>query len=92
MRSVGAAPRFPLPPHPFSYASQKFAAGCRALGLDCVPNARAALSLPYDGRPPCNYCGNCARGCPITDKGSVDVTFIRKARATGPSQIVKSVG
>lgn len=79
---------FPLPAHPFSYGSQKLAAGCRALGLNWVPNARAALSRPYDNRPPCNYCGNCARGCPVGDKGSVDVTFIAKAKATGLCHIV----
>ena len=39
--------------------------------------------MPYDGRPPCNYCGGCTRGCPRTDKGSVDVTFIAKAKASG---------
>ena len=48
-----------------------------------VANARAALSEPYDDRPACNYCGQCTRGCPRTDKGSVDVTFIPKAEATG---------
>ena len=74
---------YPLPPHEFSYASRKLEAGCRALGLDFVPNPRAALSRPYDGRPNCNYCGQCARGCQITDKGSADVTFVRKALATG---------
>jgi choline dehydrogenase-like flavoprotein len=47
------------------------------------PNARAALSAAYDGRPACNYCGNCNRGCPLGDKGSADVTFIRKALASG---------
>ncbi len=78
---------YPLPPHPFSYASRKLADGFHALGLSCVANARAALSEPYDGRPPCNYCGNCARGCQVTDKGSVDVTFIPKARATGRCEI-----
>ena len=78
---------FPLPPHPFSYASRKLAGGFQALGLGYAPNARAALSEPYDGRPPCNYCGNCARGCQVTDKGSADVTFIRKARATGRCDI-----
>jgi len=39
--------------------------------------------VAYDGRPGCNYCANCTRGCPRTDKGSVDVTFIRKALASG---------
>ncbi len=74
---------FPLPAHELSYASRKIADGCRKLGLSFVANARAALSEPYDGRPACNYCGNCTRGCPRTDKGSVDVTFIPKAVATG---------
>ena len=74
---------YPLPPHPLSHASQLLAAGARKLGLGWVAGSRAALSRAYDGRPPCNYCGNCNRGCPIQDKGSVDVTFIRKALATG---------
>lgn len=74
---------YPLPPHPHSYASRRVAAGCAKLGLAWQPNALAILSRPYDGRPPCNYCGNCARGCPRTDKGSADVTFLRKALASG---------
>jgi len=74
---------YPLPAHPLSYASQKLVAGCQTLGLSWTANALAALSAPYDGRPACNYCGNCNRGCPRTDKGSVDVTFLRQAIATG---------
>ncbi|MGD2083833.1 MAG: GMC family oxidoreductase [Chromatiales bacterium] len=74
---------YPLPAHELSYASQQLAAGCRKLGLSWVANSLAALSEPYDGRPACNYCGNCNRGCPRTDKGSVDVTFLRQALATG---------
>ncbi len=71
---------YPLPPHPFNYSSQPLKRGCDALGLDLVPNALAILSRPYDGRPGCNQCNNCNRGCPRGDKGSVDVTFIRQAR------------
>ncbi|MGH7960686.1 MAG: GMC family oxidoreductase [Candidatus Binatia bacterium] len=74
---------YPLPAHPLSYASTKIAAGCRKLGFNWGPNSVASLSMPYDGRPNCNYCANCNRGCPITDKGSVDVTFLRKALASG---------
>lgn len=74
---------FPLRAHRLSYATQKIAEGCRKLGYDFIANARAALSEPYDGRPACNYCGQCTRGCPRTDKGSVDVTFIPKAIETG---------
>jgi choline dehydrogenase-like flavoprotein len=73
----------PLPAHELSYASRRLATGCKKLGLNWVPNSIAALSRPYDGRPPCNYCGNCARGCPRLDKGSVDITFMRKALASG---------
>lgn len=74
---------YPLPAHPLSYATQRLVRGCAALGLTMVPNSIAALSQPYDDRPPCNYCGNCGRGCPRLDKGSVDITFIRRARESG---------
>ena len=74
---------YPLPAHELSYASQKLASGSKKLGLNWVSNAVAALSQPYDGRPGCNYCGNCTRGCPRRDKGSVDVTFMHKALASG---------
>jgi choline dehydrogenase-like flavoprotein len=74
---------YPLPAHELSYASRKLAAGSRKLGLKWVANSVAALSRPYDGRPGCNYCGNCTRGCPRRDKGSVDVTFMHKALASG---------
>ena len=78
---------YPLPPHRLSYASQVAAKGFKRLGLTLLPNARAALSQGYDGRPPCNYCANCQRGCPLGDKGSVDVTFVPKAKATGHCEV-----
>jgi choline dehydrogenase-like flavoprotein len=74
---------YPLPAHALCKASRKLEQAASKLSLQWVPNARAALSIPYDGRPACNYCGNCNRGCPLTDKGSTDVTFIAKALATG---------
>lgn len=73
----------PLPPHALSFANQRLADGARKLALGWQPNHVAALSQAYDGRPGCNYCGNCGRGCPRKDKGSADVTFIPKAVATG---------
>ena len=74
---------YPMPAHGLGYASQHIARGAQALGMHWGANARAALSEVYDGRPNCNYCSNCNRGCPRTDKGSVDVTFLRKAEASG---------
>ena len=75
--------KFPLPPHPLSYAANTLGKGAKALGLDWQANSRAALSQPRDGRLSCNYCGACNKGCPRADKGSADVTFIRAALATG---------
>ncbi len=77
----------PLPPHLPSYASQRLGEACKGLGYSWAPNYLAALSQPYDGRPSCNYCGNCARGCPRLDKGSVDVTFIDQAIRSGNCDI-----
>ncbi|NNK78022.1 MAG: GMC family oxidoreductase, partial [Litoreibacter sp.] len=74
---------FPLPAHPLSPAAQRLAEAGRRIGMDWQANSRAALSQPYDDRPPCNYCGNCSRGCPLGDKGSTDVTFIAKAETSG---------
>lgn len=73
----------PLPAHPTSYASRRIVASGAALGMRWEANSQAILSRPYDGRPGCNYCANCVRGCPRTDKGSADVTFMRKARESG---------
>ena len=74
---------YPLPAHRLSHASATIEAGCRALGLTLSPNPLGILSQAYDGRPPCNYCAGCWRGCPRADKASVDVTFIAKALASG---------
>ncbi len=79
---------YPLPAHRLCPASQQLAKGAQALGMSWAPNPRAALSEPYDGRPPCNYCGGCGKGCPRRDKGSVDQTFIPKALATGRCEIL----
>ena len=75
--------RFPLPAHPLSYAARTLGKGAAALGLDWQANSRAALSLPWNGRLSCNYCGGCNKGCPRGDKGSADVTFIAAAVASG---------
>lgn len=79
---------FPLPPHQLSKASRKLESAAARLGMKWTANSRAALSEAYDNRPPCNYCGNCNRGCPRLDKGSVDLTYIPKAVATGRCTIL----
>ena len=71
---------YPQQAHPPGYAARRLMARS---SLDWRPNALAVLSRPQQGRPACNYCSACNRGCPRTDKGSTDVTFIRQALATG---------
>lgn len=78
---------YPQMAHPLSYASQRLAKGAKLLGLTVQPNSLAVLSAPRSDRPSCNYCGGCQRGCQITDKGSIDVTYLRKAVATGFCEI-----
>ncbi len=74
---------YPLPAHELNYGSRFLQAGCEKLGLNLQANSLAILSRPYRGRPGCNYCNNCNKGCPRSDKGSVDVTFLPEALATG---------
>jgi choline dehydrogenase-like flavoprotein len=78
---------YPLPPHRLSYADTRVREGCRKIGLTWQENSVAILSRPYDGRPECNYCANCYRGCMRTDKGSTDVTFVRKAIGSGLCEV-----
>ena len=79
---------YPLPPLPMSLASRTLQAGHAKLGYGFAPNPLAVLSEPYDGRPDCNFCGNCNRGCPRGDKGSADLTFLRHAVATGLCRVI----
>lgn len=74
---------YPLPPHPLGPGALALAAAGARLGQHWQVNPRAALSAPWQDRPACNYCGQCSRGCPLGDKGSADVTFLRQAAATG---------
>lgn len=78
---------YPLPPHPHSYASQRIGEACARLGMSWSANPLAILSQPWQGRPACNYCGQCARGCPRADKGSADITFVAQAVASGHCEL-----
>jgi choline dehydrogenase-like flavoprotein len=74
---------YPNPPFEFSYANKIIKRGCDKLGIKLWPTPMARLSRPFDGRPMCVQCGQCKMGCMSTAKSSVDVTYIRKAEATG---------
>ena len=83
-RILGAA-------HSISFASQALAAGARKLGLTVTENSLAVNSTPQDDRADCNYCGGCLRGCQRGDKGSIDVTYLRRAMQTGNLTVTSRV-
>lgn len=78
---------YPYAPHPLSYASRYLLQGFKNKGLYLTENSLAVLPSARPGRAACNYCGCCLKGCPRQDKGSVDVTYLREAVATGKCQI-----
>ncbi|MEY4981991.1 MAG: hypothetical protein RIR62_257 [Pseudomonadota bacterium] len=82
---------YPQAVHPISHASRVLARGVEAIGATWQPNSLAVLSAPTEDRPNCNHCGGCLRGCPLTDKGSVDVTYLRQAVATGLCDVLPGV-
>lgn len=86
----GLRPRsgpYPYAAHEASHATRVLDKGFRQLGLKLVPNPLAVLPQARDGRLPCNYCGTCLKGCPRRDKGSIDVTYLREAVATGRCEV-----
>ncbi|HYM12417.1 MAG TPA: GMC family oxidoreductase [Bryobacterales bacterium] len=38
---------------------------CAKIGVPVLPERTAVLSVPYDGRPACHYCGACGNGCDV---------------------------
>lgn len=79
---------YAMPAHPLGPGALAVTAAGARIGQLWQVNPRAALSLPFDDRPACNSCGQCSRGCPIGDKGSTDVTFLRQAARTGRLTVV----
>jgi choline dehydrogenase-like flavoprotein len=48
--------------------------GVAKLGIKVLSKPLAVLSQPYDGRPPCHYCGACNWGCDVRARySSLDV-------------------
>ncbi|HEX7153220.1 MAG TPA: GMC family oxidoreductase [Thermoanaerobaculia bacterium] len=86
-----AGPRsapYPLPPldaHPIAAPLEEV---CRTRGWTPFPTPRAINSLPYGGRPACEYCRLCASyGCPVGARGTSQETFIAHAEQTGRCEV-----
>ena len=56
---------------------------CTRMGIRMIPTRKAVLTVPYDGRPACHYCGRCMRGCDVGAIFSVPVAMFPKALKTG---------
>jgi choline dehydrogenase-like flavoprotein len=78
---------YPTPPHPFNLASQVVKRGAEKLGLHFYREPVAIPSQDWNGRPACVGAGSCHLGCRIEAKSSMDVTYLRKAEATGRVEI-----
>ena len=74
---------YPTPAHPFNLASQAVKRGADRLGLHLVREPLAIPSVDWHGRSACVGAGVCHMGCQVSAKSSMDVTYVRKAEATG---------
>jgi choline dehydrogenase-like flavoprotein len=73
---------YPMPPHAFTKPSQILKRGSDKLGWTFHPAPIGTNSVPYDGRPACEYCNNCLSGCPTGAKASgLTVMYPRAVQA-----------
>ena len=63
-------------------------AASERLGIRCIPNRRAVLTRPMNGRPACHYCGQCGRGCLTASNYSSSQVQIFPAMETGRLQVI----
>jgi choline dehydrogenase-like flavoprotein len=72
-----------LPPLNLRCSEEIVKRACGELGIRLVPTRKAVLTVPYDGRPPCHYCGRCMSGCDVGAVFSTPVSMFPKAQKTG---------
>ena len=74
---------YPMPPLANLAFATRFDAACRHLGLHPFPTPRAVNSIPYNGRPACEYCAFCAGyGCHVGARGSTQEALLPRAVGT----------
>ncbi|MDP8567679.1 GMC family oxidoreductase [Methylophilus aquaticus] len=78
---------YPYSPHATGYTTHLLRKGFAAKGMRLVENPLAVLPQPRAQRLNCNYCNCCLKGCPRKDKGSIDVTYLQLAKASGLCEI-----
>lgn len=72
-----------LPPIPWRCSEHILARAAKKMGIPVISVRKAALTKPYDNRPPCHYCGHCMDGCDASSIFTTPDCMLPKARATG---------
>lgn len=75
--------QLPMPAHRMNWHAQVLARGARKLGAQPFAPPIAINSMPYDGRPPCVYCGWCGSGCPSGAKATGSQVYLSRAEKKG---------
>ncbi|HLY60960.1 MAG TPA: GMC family oxidoreductase [Terriglobia bacterium] len=72
-----------LPPLKLRCSEEIVKRSCDRMGIRMIPTRKAVLTVPYDNRPPCHYCGHCMEGCDVGAIFTVPNSMIPKAQKTG---------
>ncbi len=76
-------PPYPCAPLPMRESGRVMARGFDRLGWHWWPMPVGTISEPYEGRLPCNGCGNCGSGCPRGSMAKMSLTLWPRALAAG---------
>ena len=68
------------PPHQLRCSEIWYRERCAGIGVPVLPERTAVLSIDYDGRPKCHYCGACGVGCDVGARFSSLDAIIPKLR------------
>ncbi len=72
-----------LPPIPWRCSEHILHRTLSKMGIPLIDVRKAVVTVPYDNRPPCHYCGHCMDGCDVGSVYNSAVAMIPKAKATG---------
>jgi choline dehydrogenase-like flavoprotein len=72
-----------LPPLPWRASECILHRAAQRMGIPVIAARKAVLTQPFDGRPPCHYCGHCMDGCDVSSIFTTPDCMLPKARATG---------
>jgi choline dehydrogenase-like flavoprotein len=72
-----------LPAVPWRCSEHILHATLKKMKIPLISVRKAVVTVPYDGRPPCHYCGWCMSGCDVGALFNTAVALLPKAKATG---------